>query len=236
MDEEIDTRVTPALHPHNVRQLDGYDDDTASILGPAETAFSEAYKGIAQVHTAREKALTNPTWTEAQALVQTADFSDRVFERVAKRFDAVTANLTTIANGIEAELTAPIEVKAAHTLATEIRAHLKGMPTGERMAFVQKAIEANDRRTAESILGAPAYLSGLTDEMQAVLTRMFHAKHNPLKEKRLKAARAGLELVGKRQGLVFAELEKAIGAAPHKIAAIRKSKTAAEAALVLSEA
>jgi hypothetical protein len=236
MDEEIDTRVTPALHPHNVRELDGYDDDTASILGPAETAFSEAYKGIAQVHTARDKALANPTWTEAQALVQTADFSDKVFERVAKRFDAVTKTLNTIVEGIEAELTAPVEAKAAHGLATEIRGFARSLGTDERMAFVRKAIETNDRRTAESILGAPAFLSGLTDEMQAVLTRMFHAKHNPLKEKRLKAARAGLELIEKRQGLVFSELEKAIGAAPRKIAAIRKSKTAAEAALVLSEA
>jgi hypothetical protein len=72
--------------------------------------------------------------------------------------------------------------------------------------------------------------------MQAVLTRMFHARTNPLKEKRLMAAKAGLELIEKRQGLVFSELEKAIGAKPHKIAQIRKSKTAAEAALVLSEA
>lgn len=236
MDEEIDTRVTPALHPINVRDLDEWGEDTASILGPAETAFSEAYMGIAQVHTAREKALSNETWTEAQALLQTADFSDKVFEKVAKRFDAVTKTLNTIVEGIETELNAPIEVKAADTLASEIRSHVKGLPTGERMTFVQQAIEADDRRTAESILGAPAFLSGLDADMQAVLTRMFHAKHNPLKEKRLKAAKAGLELIEKRQGLVFTELEKAVGAAPHKIAAIRKSSTAAQAALVLREA
>jgi dGTP triphosphohydrolase len=236
MDEEIDTRVTPALHPINVRELDGYDDDTASILGPAETAFSEAYMGIAQVHTAREKALSNETWTEAQALLQTADFSDKVFEKVAKRFDAVTKTLNTIVEGIETELNAPIEVKAAHTLASEIRGYARSLPTGERMTFVQQAITDGDRRTAESILGAPPFLSGMTTEMHAVLTRMFHAKHNPLKEKRLKAARAGLELIEKRQGLVFSELEKAIGANPRKIAAIRASRTAAEAALLLREA
>lgn len=236
MDEEIDTRVTPALHPINVRDLDEWGEDTASILGPAETAFSEAYMGIAQVHTAREKALSNETWTEAQALVQTADFSDKVFEKVARRFDAVTKTLSTIVEGIESELNSPIEVKAAHTLATEIRAHVKGMDMGERMTFVQKAITDGDRRTAESILGAPPFLSGMTTEMHAVLTRMFHAKHNPLKEKRLKAARAGLELIEKRQGLVFTELEKAIGANPRKIAKIRAARTAAEAALVLREA
>jgi hypothetical protein len=236
MSEEIDPRVSQSLHPVNVRHLDVYDEETASILGATETAFSEAYIGIGQVHTARDKAATNPTWNEAQQLLQTADFSEKVFARVAKRFDAAAANLNTIIKGIEAELSAPVEARAAYGLATEIRGHVKGLSTEERMAFVQKAIAANDIRTAESILGAPSFLSGLTDEMQAVLTRMFHAKHNPLKEKRLKAAKAGLDLIVERSGLVHAELEKAVGAAPHKIQKIRFARSAAEAAFVLRDA
>lgn len=219
-----------------MRELDGYDVDTASILAPAETAFSEAYHGIASVHEARAKAATNPTWNEAQQLIQTQDYSDKVFDSVAKRFDAVTATLHTIVQGIEAELSAPIEVKAAHSLATEIRAHVKGLPTGERMTFVQKAIIDGDRRTAESILGAPAYLSGITSEMQAVLTRFFHEHHNPLQAKRLKAAKAGLALIGERSGLVFSQLSLAVGGDPHTVAKLRAAKTAAEKHFVTRDA
>lgn len=235
MSEEMDTRVTPSLHPANVRHLESYDEETASILGATETAFSEAYIGIGQVHTAREKAATNPTWTEAQALLQTAEFSERVFQKCARRFDAAAANLNTIIRGIEAELTAPIENKAALTLATEIRGHVKALPTEARMDFVRQAIVAGDRRTAESILGAPAFLSGLTPEMHGVLTRMFHEHHEPLKAKRLKAAKAGLDLIVERSGLLFAELEKAVGATQSKIAQIQKRKAGAEAAFVLKD-
>jgi hypothetical protein len=236
MSEEIDTRVTPALHPINVRELDGYDDETASILGPTETAFDEAYKGIASVHDARAAAATNPTWNEAQQLIHTQDLSDKVFAGVAKRFDAVSANLNVIANGIEAELNAPIEVKAAHTLATEIRAYVRELEPSARMVFVQNAIDGDDRRTVESILGAPAYLSGLMPEMHTVLTRMFHEKTSPLKMKRLKAARAGLALIGERSGLVFSQLSQAVGGDPHKVAKLRAAKSAAEKHFIAHEA
>lgn len=53
MSGDIDTRVTPALHPDNVKQVEGYDERTAPYVSLAETAFSDAYLGIGQVHSAR---------------------------------------------------------------------------------------------------------------------------------------------------------------------------------------
>ena len=38
----VDVRVSPGLHPDNVKQIDGYDDDTAPYLAPTMTAFSTA--------------------------------------------------------------------------------------------------------------------------------------------------------------------------------------------------
>jgi hypothetical protein len=86
------------------------------------------------------------------------------------------------------------------------------------------------------VLAAPAYLSGIDPAMQASLLRMWHVKQNPVKEKRLRAMQAALDLVGQRGGLVFKELERAVGAPPHKVKALREAKTAAEKAFVMREA
>ena len=147
MSEEIDTRIAPDLHPGNVKALDCYDEDTETILGPPVAAFTEAYSGIAKVHDAKEKAATNPTWNEARQLIETDAFGQKVFAQVAKRFDSAAANLKTVIGGIEKEFAAPIESKAAGTIAQEIRAHVKGMKTGERMAFVQAAIKDGEPPT-----------------------------------------------------------------------------------------
>jgi len=211
MSEEIDTRVAPDLHPGNVKALDVYDEDTETILGPTVAAFTEAYTGIAKVHDAKEKAATNPTWNEARQLIETDAFGQKVFAQIAKRFDSAAANLKTVIEGFEKEFSVPIESKAAGTIAQEIRAHVKGLTTGERMKFVQAAIKDGDQRTATAILGAPSYLSGLDRDTQTVLTRMYHEHHEPVKAKRLRAARAGLEMIGNRGGLVHTQLAKAIG-------------------------
>ena len=247
MSEEIDTRVAPDLHPGNVKALDCYDEDTETILGPTVAAFTEAYIGIAKVHDAKEKARTNPTWNEARQLIETDAFGQKVFAQVAKRFDSTAANLKTVIGGIEKEFSVPIESKASGTIAAEIRAHAKGLTTGERMKFVQSAIKDGDQRTATAILGAPAYLSGLDRGMQTTLTRIYHEHHEPMKAKRLRAAQAGLDLIENRGGLVHTQLEKAIGCielrtdrgvVTRRIFAkeLKDKKSAAEAAFVLGDA
>ncbi|MBK9009423.1 hypothetical protein [Novosphingobium sp.] len=118
-------------------------------------------------------------------------------------------------------MAAPVESKASNSLSAEIRAYVAALPEGERLSFVRKAISDNDMRTASAVLGGPAYLSGMTADMQSILTRMFHEHHQPLQAKRLKAAKAGLDLIGERAGLVFLQIQKAVGADPQKVARFR---------------
>lgn len=221
MSESIDTRITPALHPINVRELDGYSDETAGILAMTESAFAHTYEQLKKVFDASEAVRAVPTLTEAAAAIKAQDYADKAFTGMAQRFDAAAANLKTIVASIETDLTAPVESKASSTLSAEIRSYVAKLPDGERMSFVRKAITDGDARTATAILGAPSYLSGLTPDMQAVLTRMFHEHHEPIKSKRLKAAQAGLDLIGERSGLIFRVLEKAVGADPKKVARYR---------------
>lgn len=234
MPDNIDTRISPALHPANVQNIDGYCEDTSYFLQSTEAAFAEAYTGIARVHEARAAAGRNPSWTPAEALIQTQDFADKVFSKVAKSFDGALASLNRSIASLEADLTAPVEARASHVISTEVRAHVKAMPTEQRMDFVLTAIKGGDDRTVQSLLGAPAYLSGLTTEMQQTLTRMYHEHSSPEKSKRLNAMKGAADLIRERSGLLFGELEKAVGEKPHVVAALRAQKAEAEKAFRFS--
>lgn len=235
MSDGVDTRVTPALHPRNVHSIDGYGSDTAVYLAPVETAFSEAYIGVGQVHDARAASGRNPTWNEAQQVIQTQDFADQIFARVARSMDSAKANLDKSITSLEAQLSAPVAAKAAQGVASEIRSFTKTMPTGERMAFIQQAITAGDETTITALLGAPSYLSGIDTKTQEVFTRLWHERNSPEIAQRVKAMKGARDLIVERGGLVFMELEKAVGAPPHKVKALREAKTAAERAFVLKD-
>lgn len=235
MSIEVDSRVSVSLHPRNVEALDGYDEDTAPVLGAVVTAFDEAYQGIGQVYTAREKAKQNPTWNEAQQVIQVQDLADKVFARAAKAMDAQRLTLEKGIAHLNKEMTVPVESRASHPISQEIRAHIKNLPSASRMGFIKNAIDAGDHETAQAALGAPAYLSGVDAGMQSVLLRLYREKTNPQMAKRLKAMEGAKALLDERSGLLHSELEKAVGLPPHKVQQLRNAKSAAERAFVLKE-
>lgn len=233
MSDNIDTRVTPSFHPDTVRAIDAYDDDTASVLAGTEAAFNEAYIAVGRVHDAREAAKTNPTWNEAQQVIATQDLADKLTLNLAKRFDSATSNLTRVIAGLESDLSQPLEGRGVGAMSGEIRSYVHSLPEGQRMGFIQKAIEVGDERTVGACIGGPAYLCGITPEVQAMLLRLYHEKTNPRAAKQLRAAKAGLELIGERGGLLFGEMEKAVGAKQAKVQKLRAAKAAAEKSFVV---
>lgn len=235
MPTEIDARITPTLHPDNVASIDGFDEQTAPYLAPTMTAFSTAYEGIRAVHAAKAKAKENPTWNEAMQIIHTDDFAQKHLTRITKSFDVTRSNLDKAIVALEQQLTTPIESKAAASIAGEIRAFVRDMPTEKRHAFIQQALDAADHVTLGAVLGSPPYLSGLDANFQAVYVRHYHERNSPELAQRLKAMKGAKQMIEERAGLVFKELEKAVGAPPHKAAALRKAKTEAEQAFVLKD-
>lgn len=215
----IDTNVTPSLHPQVVAGLEDFDDDTSGHLQQVVEAFQLAYTAVAKVHSGREAIKTDPTLTEAAQVLRVADHADKVFKDAAARFDKVTANLNTGVALLESELTKPLETRTAHPLSVEVRNYLRGLQAEGKspLNFVRQAIESGDSETVSAALGAPAYLSGLTPEMQTVLLRMHHEKSNPVGAKRLRAMKAALELLGSNAPLLHKELEKAVGVPHHEV-------------------
>lgn len=233
MATEVSTKISPSLHPDNVREVDGFDDDTAPVLAQTVTAFDAAYQGVLAVHAAREAAKTNPTWNENQVIIETDKLASRHLDKITRTFDAELTRLDKAIAHLEGEMNQPVVSGAGTIEASDIRRHAKELSTGERMSFIQRAIEEGDTITASAILGARPYLSGIDAKTQATFVRMFNAKHQPQMAKRLTAMQGAKRLIEERAGLVFKELEKAVGAPPHKAKALREAKTAAEKHFVM---
>ena len=231
-DTTVDVRVTPAFISANVRALPQYDTDTAPVFGPVESAFDLALQTCISIHEAREAAKHDLTLTENARLVAVADFADKVTERATRAFDYATTALTNNIAALEKALSEPVQARAAHTISVEIRAHVKGLKAdgGSILDFVRQPIDAGDHDTVSAVLGAPAYLSGMTPEQQAVMLRMYHTKANPQTAKRLAAARAAQDYLDRNAGLFMPQVEKAIGGDYRKIQSLRKGVNASKKA------
>jgi hypothetical protein len=227
---QIDSRVTASLHPGVVDALDP-DGVEAGVLAPTRAAFALAYNAISKMHTARAVASKDPTMTEATMTIAVADMGDRLMDKVTREFDSVRANLVKGIDALEASLRRPVEVQGAASVSAEIRAHIARMAPGERMEFLRKRIQAGDTITASAALGAPGYLSGIEDEVQTVLTRMFHERNSPDTARRLKAMQAARDLIEGNAPLTFKERDKAVGKHPGQVKLLRDAHAKTRAAL-----
>ena len=133
-------------------------------------------------------------------------------------------------------LTAPLEQAAGQgSVPEEIRRHVKAMSTDARLEFIEEAIAREDFKTLSSVLGAPHYLSGMTPTLQAELTRQYHQKRNPEIASRLRVMKAAQAMLQERGPLLFAEIEKGIGADWRKVKRLQEARDASNAAFVVKQ-
>ena len=130
---------------------------------------------------------------------------------VTKQWDKTASTLRNNIAQFEQELSAPIVAKASQMVSGEIRSHFKSLKVGDRIAGVQAAIDARDEATCSSLFGAPAYLSGLTEEMHKHFTRKWQEKINPVTTKQLKAVVAARDYLDRTGPLMLNEWQKAVG-------------------------
>lgn len=229
---DITTTVSPSLHPSNVQAIEGYNDNTKGYVNAVLEAFDTAYQGLGKIHQAKAAASKNQAWNENQQVLIVAEFAEKHQVAITKKFDSAFTSLNKGIDAMEAMLNDPIKADAERlNIAQEIRAHVKGMGMDERVQFLSDAQAAGDIETLRAVLGAPAYLSGMTEQERQVRTRMFHEKQNPETSARLKVMRAALDLLEKRSGLLFGEVEKALGAKWNKVQSLRATQGQAEQAL-----
>jgi hypothetical protein len=227
---EILSHITPSLHPKNISAISGYNDDIAPHLATAVEALDTAYQGIDAVHKARQGAASNPTINDAGRLLVVADFAEKHQLSITRKFDFSMSVLKKNIDALETMLSTPLlQNSRADGVTAEIRAHVKGLSVEERHKFLNDALENGDKQTLGSVLGAPAYLSGISHEEQLVRTRMYHRSNAPDAVQRLEATKAAYEMLGRVGGLVHTEIEKAMGASWSKVNNVRTAKQRAEA-------
>lgn len=232
MPTPVDIRITPSLHADTLKEVEGYDEElTAPILAPALEALDDAYITLGKLHDGRDAAKKNQAWTEGQQVLAVSDAAGRQQQRLAKKFDNVRVTLDKQIAHFEEALSQPLESRAAVTIAGEVRKYVKEMPTEARHKFLQDTIDAGDHITASAVLGAPPYLSGIDANTSRVLTRMWHERTSPDLATKLKAVRGAKAVIEQRGGLLFKEIEKAMGAPWSKVNELRKGNDKALAAL-----
>lgn len=230
MPDDINTRVSLSLHPLCVTKIDGYSEATKGYAAGTERVLHEAYSGVSSVFAAMDAAKRDLTLNEAARIIKVDDMAQRVFTKVAKQFDTERSNLEKGIALIEEQLSAPVTAKASHPLASEVRAYVREMKPAQRASFVRDAILKGDDVTATSVIGAPAYLSGMDEKVKAVLVRTYHERNAPEVAAKLKVMTGAKELIEDRGGLLFSNLERAVGAQPHEVRKLPEAKARSDKA------
>lgn len=221
-----------SLDPGNVKHIEGYVDHEGYVSHVTE-AFSICHVGLKALSDAREQVKKDPSKTEAQQILMTAQAAEKLQERCARAMDSSRKRLMDGIKTLDDSLSKPLTTAADNSLSREVREHVKELSTEKRMEFMSDAFKKNDVKTLQAVLGAMPYLSGLTDEMQAQFTRSLHEKQQPVIAARLKTMRKALDLVESRGPLVFGEIEKALGARFDVVQRLRNLQSAGEQALFL---
>lgn len=211
MAEEVDTRMSPSLHPDSLSLIEDYDDDTRHLLGGAQTVLSEAQKALQSIHDKKKATAQNLALTDAAKLVDVDNFAIKRMATVEKSWGNAIEALNNNVQKLEQELNAPIEQTGSYHMATEIRSVIRSLPEGERMTAIQRAINAGDERTVSATLGGPALLSGISEELQSSFLQEWHEKQRPLEAKRVRAMKATANLLNDHYKILKKEVTKAVG-------------------------
>jgi len=215
-------QVSPSLHPDMVKVIKGYDVDNAS-LKPIRLLLEKTYRLLGSVYTFRESATTNPGWTHAKKIVETANYANKQKAELLPKFEELHSRLASGVREIEEKLSAPLEAtENGGTLHGEIRAYFKSLESaGTRNDQLNAAIESGDTLTVNAVLGAPAYLSGLTEKHREHYSQLYRRASNPEKNTEIEMKSSAADFVQSCGALLVAECEKAIGEKPQEVQRLR---------------
>tara|TARA_R110000772_G_scaffold170799_4_gene282802 strand:- start:8358 stop:9089 length:732 start_codon:yes stop_codon:yes gene_type:complete len=232
---QVKRSVSPTLHPANITSLPGFEGDRGYVQHSAD-ALNMVYQSIEHVREARVKLSHDESRTPKARVLMAAQMADSYLGKIQKTMEASWGKLSSAIDYTEAALSKPMEEYAGiGNVATEIRAHLKSMTPSKRVEFLADAFERADEKTLKSVLGAPSYLSGMSDIEQQHMTRNYHKRNNPELASRLelmKSVRGKLEQV---KPIIFKEFESAVGASGFEIEKLKATSSSVEAAIVLRE-
>lgn len=232
---EVKHAVSPSLHLANITGIAGYENAKGYVHHAAE-AMDSAYQAVEHVMEARRKLQLDESRTQKARVLMAAQLADKYLSTLQTKINSSHSKLTAGINHTEVELSKPMEEYAGiGNVATEIRSHLKSMSSGERIKFLSEALERGDEKTLKSSLGAPPYLSGMSQAEADHVTRNYHNKQNPEMASRLETMKQVRSKLENAERIMVKEMEKAVGATHFEVEKLKAASNDAEAALILKE-
>lgn len=205
----------------------------AGYVSCAVDAFGTIHGALQRLSDAREQVKKDTSKTEANQILIVAAEAGKLQDAATRKFDAARKTLTDGIKHHDELLSKPLQIAADNSISAEVRKYVHDLPNDKRIGFLNDAMKRNDVATLSAVLGAQPFLSGLTHEMQAHFTRSLHEQQKPEIAARLDVMRKALALVESRAGLIFNEIERALGARWDTVAKLRKTQDAASQTLLL---
>jgi hypothetical protein len=144
-----------------------------------------------------------------------AEAATQAFEAASTVVDRRLKELAGFREGLAKRVTDALDNPARRTaeglaLASEVRAHIKGLSDSKRWEFVASAIGTRDKATVAAILAAPPFLSGLTARQQASMRELAAQEFTPVDHAQLAATEAAIERVQRASGAFLARYAKVL--------------------------
>jgi hypothetical protein len=208
---EVNSKISPTLHPDNIKGIHGYNDLTAAHCDAAKSTLTLTYKALNDIHKAAAAITSNPLLTAEHQTLKISEFALTKQQHITKNYDATLANLNKFIEVTERSLSTPLVQNAGVGIINEeIRRHVSNMNLDDKVAFLQNALNAKDELTLTAVLGAPHYLTGLPPALHSDLTSKFHKKRNPELVEQLEMYKGSRDLLMRSSKLIFSEVEKAM--------------------------
>lgn len=203
--------VPPSLDPRVVEGVTSDEfagsDDVAKMARATLSRAHDAWEGVQK---GRALVDEDPTLPDPARNVAHAEFADKHFSPVFERMDATRS---AIEAGIEAEREAITKSSrpplGSGDLQVEVRTRLSNMPAEERRKLVESAIREGDTLVAGSVLHAPGWLAGVSDngmESYRAMWAQLHAAERLERIENLTKLRDRLDEAGTVIGQEYAKV------------------------------
>jgi len=224
---------TPSLHEGIIKAVEGFEDfPDDPAMASAVSAFSIATVTLEKINAAKEPLAKDTSKTGEQKLLAMAVHAEKALDRVIAAFDRAHKNLTNVADGLDAQLSKPLEQSTGNALSVEIRSYVRALPQEKRIAFINDSVKNSDMQVMQSVLGAPSFLSEIPEVRKAMWLRDYREKADPAAVQRLAMYRKTIEILQSRPfTMLFSEMEKSMGGKFSDVKRLRGQVEASDNAL-----
>jgi hypothetical protein len=217
-----------AFMPGNVTAAPSYSEEHATAVEPAVQALTALQAATDAVLQVRAASQSDPTLTEAAAILNVATAYDKLVPAATRKLDAARANVEAQIKAAEASLAAPVTQGATGPFAAELRAVVRAMEPGERLAALSQAIKDGDAALAGAVLGAHPMLSGLNAQAVQALSGQWHRARNPAQVQKLELLNHALSAIDRAGQQLMRNMDGIHGARLTTIAKLRAATSKAQ--------